>query len=633
MADKYEEYSREELIRLLRERDRKPRLGLVWERDDIEHDRSLNDDFVVMEQESVLSVGPSPHQNFLIEGDNFDALRYLRMSHSGRIRCIYIDPPYNTGNKDFIYNDRFLDKDDVYKHSKWLEFMYRRLVLAKDLLTTDGVLLVSINDENRSRLELLLEGVFPGLRVGSLVWRTKDTGNDLSQRFSHVHEHVLVYANPGFKFNGRPTDRSKFRNPDGDLRGDWSPQPLTKAHTFKERGNTYYPIQDPVTGYWYPCDPNRVWAYASENEIRDRLAGNEDAIQAVLKGLRSDCIEQLIEKKLIYFPPCKPSEVMRFDTRDELIAAIRTGKGPVLPKKKTPLLQEDLPDLDFWIGKPIAPGRPSRKEHWTARPEEERLAPLGSWIAGINEDVNALTEYEDDEPEVLRSTRGGVATEEVKEVLGSKVFQYPKPLSLMMGLLGQATKPDDIVLDFFAGSGTTALAVMLLNARDQGNRRFIMVSSTEANEDEPNKNVCRDVCAERLRRVSLGYVNSKGQNIQGLGSSFAYLRTKRIQATRVLNDIQHDQVWMALQFIHGDAIAAYDGAAKIQVSGNTDARLVYVPKLDAASLELVVAQAEAGGTVTVYSWQPAQLRQRIEAGNASFEKIPEFLVKRFGSSR
>ncbi|MBA4058142.1 MAG: site-specific DNA-methyltransferase, partial [Marivirga sp.] len=171
MSDKYEEYSKEELLRLIRERDRKPSFGLVWERKEIEHERSINNDFVMLEHDSHLSVGNGPHQNLVIEGDNFDALRYLRMTHAGKVKCIYIDPPYNTGNKDFIYNDRFIDKDDVYKHSKWLEFMYRRLIIAKDLLASNGVILVSINDENKAKLELLMDGVFPQMRLGSLVWR------------------------------------------------------------------------------------------------------------------------------------------------------------------------------------------------------------------------------------------------------------------------------------------------------------------------------------------------------------------------------------------------------------------------------------------------------------------------------
>jgi adenine-specific DNA-methyltransferase len=499
------------------------------------------------------------------------------------------------------------------------------------LLTEDGVILLSINDENRARLELLLESVFPGMRLGSLVWRTKDTGNDLSQRFSHVHEHILVYANAGFKFNGRATDRSKFRNPDDDPRGDWSPQPLTANKTLIERKNTYYPILNPETGYWYPCDPNRVWAYASEKEIRKRLANNEQAIEVALRSLRSDTIEQLVEKKLIYFPPCRPSQVVQFATRDQLLAAVKAGKGPMLPKKKTPLLREDLPDFDFWVGRPIAPGRPSRKEHWTARPEEERLAPLSSWVAGMNEEVALLSEYEDDEPEVLRSARGGVATEEVKDIFGSKLFQHPKPLSLMMGLIAQASRPNDIVLDFFAGSGTTAHAVLKLNAEEDSKRRFILVSSTEATRDAPGKNLCRDVCADRVRLVMQGYTNNKGEAVERLGGSYAYLRTKRIPVARVFNDIQHEQVWRALQLIHGVPLANYEQHAPVQLAGNGDDRLMYVQKLSETVLEEVTRVAETGRRLVVYSWQPGQIRQRVEAPNLAFEKIPEFLVSRFGS--
>ena len=138
--------------------------------------------------------------------------------------------------------------------------------------------------------------------------------------------------------------------------------------------------------------------------------------------------------------------------------------------------------LDFWIGKQIALGRPSRKDHWESKPESERIAPLGSWIAGVNEDVDFDTDDEDASPEVLRSTRGGVATDEVKEILGSKAFQFPKPINLIRNLLRQATRPDDVVLDFFAGSGTTGQAALELNLEDGGARRFILCSSTEATE-------------------------------------------------------------------------------------------------------------------------------------------------------
>ncbi|MFO1263102.1 MAG: site-specific DNA-methyltransferase [Rhodoferax sp.] len=502
LLQQLDKLSAPELRRLLAEHLTSRKLGLTWERDAIAHDRALNADVVLprlVPEWSHTPEGCTAHHNLVIEGDNFDSLRLLRSTHAGKVRVIYIDPPYNTGNKDWVYNDNYVGANDRWRHSQWLEFLYQRLSLARELLTADGVILVSINDENRSRLELLMDEVFPGRRLGSLVWRTKDTGNDLTQRFSHVHEHVLVYGNAGFSFNGRATDRSKFRNPDKDERGDWSPQPLTKAHDYTVRENTYYPVQDPETGYWYPCDPNRVWAYASEAVIRRLANGDEAAVQAALAALRSDTMEALIAKRLIYFPPCKIEDVMIFDTKADLLAAIAAGKGPMLPKKKTPLLRADLPDIDFWVGKPIAPGRPSRKEHWTAKPEAERLAPVSSWIAGMNED----SDDEDVDLVLLRSARGGVATEEIKNVLGSKAFPYPKPLSLIKGLLSQATRKDDIVLDFFAGSGTTGQAVLDLNAEDGGQRRFILCSSTEATTKEPDKNLCRDVCAERLRRVGL----------------------------------------------------------------------------------------------------------------------------------
>lgn len=521
-----------QLRRLLVEQLTQKKLGLNWESNAIERDEALNANIVlprlVLENSHSLD-SPDAEGNLIIEGDNFDSLRLLRATHRGKIRVIYIDPPYNTGNKDWVYNDHFVGANDRYRHSQWLEFLYRRLTLARDLLTPDGVILVSINDENRSRLELLMEQVFPGRRLGSLVWRTKDTGNDLSQRFSHVHEHILVYANSRFRFNGRKTDRSKFRNTDNDERGDWSPQPMTSNKSLNERANTYYPIQNPDTGYWYPCDPNSVWRFASENEIRKRYPDDEAAVQSALESLRSDTIETLISKRHIYFPPCAEKDVLFYRDKDALLKAIREGRGPILPKKKTPLLREDLPDLEFWIGKPIAPGRPSRKEFWDAKPEEERIAPLSSWIGGVNEVLDPLLDDDDlMEPLALRSPRGGIATDEIKNWLGAKVFQHPKPVELIKNLLSQATRPGDIVLDFFAGSGTTAQAVLALNAEDGGARRFILCSSTEATSKEPDKNLCRDVCAKRLRRVITGF-GKQG----ALPGGFAYLQLDKMDSADV----------------------------------------------------------------------------------------------------
>ncbi len=142
-----------------------------------------------------LSCGEAPFRNLIIEGDNFDALRYLRMTHAGKVKCIYIDPPYNTGNRDFIYNDRFVDKEDAYRHSKWLEFMYRRLELAKELLAEDGVIFVSIDDNEVFNLGLLMNRVF-GERnhIATVIWQKVYSPKNTAQHFSDDHEYVLIYA-------------------------------------------------------------------------------------------------------------------------------------------------------------------------------------------------------------------------------------------------------------------------------------------------------------------------------------------------------------------------------------------------------------------------------------------------------
>lgn len=190
----YDELDRDSLIRLLQRRDAERQLGLVWERDDIEADRAINDDFVALELDTELSHGNSPWQNLIIEGDNYDALRALRVSHKGAVRCIYIDPPYNTCNRDFVYNDRFVDKTHRYRHSLWLEFMYRRLVLAKELLADDGVIFVSIDDNELFRLGMLMDRVFgPDNKLACFAWQT-DGNFDNQAKIKIAHEYVLAYA-------------------------------------------------------------------------------------------------------------------------------------------------------------------------------------------------------------------------------------------------------------------------------------------------------------------------------------------------------------------------------------------------------------------------------------------------------
>jgi len=321
---RYEHLNQEELRRLLEARDRRDatRFGLVWEANEIERDKALNNDFVALDLVPEQCIGSAPWRNLIIEGDNFDALRYLRMTFAGQVKCILIDPPYNTGKKDFVYNDRFVDENNSWRFSTWLEFLYQRLVIARDLLREDGVLLCCINDDNRAKLELLLDKVFPGMRVGSMTWRTRDSTSAKGRNFSDVHEHILIYARPNFQFQGSAKSQKKYKNPDNDPRGPWNIDPLTLAFDRFERKNLFYPIENPKTGRWYPCDPNRVWAYASEK------------IEKNIERLEAETMEEWIRQEKIIFPDPREERVVVWKTMDELLAAIDAKDVPATPKKK-----------------------------------------------------------------------------------------------------------------------------------------------------------------------------------------------------------------------------------------------------------------------------------------------------------
>jgi adenine-specific DNA-methyltransferase len=170
----YSHLTREQLIAMLQRREREAAFGLTWERDKIDPDKAMNDDFVALDLDRSMSHGETPWRDLIIEGDNYDALRYLRMTHAGKVKCIYIDPPYNTGNRDCVYNDHFFDKTHRFRHSVWLEFMYERLLLARELLHPEGVIFVSIDDNELFPLGMLMNRVFGEKNfVANCIWQKR----------------------------------------------------------------------------------------------------------------------------------------------------------------------------------------------------------------------------------------------------------------------------------------------------------------------------------------------------------------------------------------------------------------------------------------------------------------------------
>ena len=598
LLSQIEHLNEQQLRRLLVEHLTKQKLGLYWEANAIERDAALNADLVLPRLVEEWSCRPEAmsedqaHRNLIIEGDNYDSLRLLRATHAGKIRVIYIDPPYNTGNKDWVYNDHYVGANDRWRHSQWLEFLYRRLTLARDLLTPEGVILVSINDENRARLELLMDEVFPGMRVGSFVWRSRTGGNDTKGAFhSTNHEHVLVYGNEGFRFSGDEKSYSMYKFQEGDRVFRLSD--LTKAHDLRERPNTYYPIHDPETQIYYPCNPQRVWAYASKARVKEG------------QKIRGDTMEDLVAKGLIWFPPNQRIEF--FETREKLLDAIKRKDVPM--SGNTPLLFEDMPDLDFWIGKKIGYGRAAFKRFKEGLKNENQ--PISSWLTPKQEEETVI---EGMNMPVVGTTEEG--SKAIKELMDDKAFPYPKPPSLLKALLAQATLPNDIVLDFFAGSGTTGQAVLELNAEDgeKGQRRFILCSSTEANTKEPDKNLCRDVCAERMRRVIKGYGGKAGYTPEQ-GGEFAYLQLDKVEAADAHFEIDAAHAFQLLALKRLGVVCAPSEGAVQRLGRVEDCELLVCNEVNAASIEILAAWPEQYGAarLAIYSTRPETLREQLAA--------------------
>jgi adenine-specific DNA-methyltransferase len=546
----------------------------------------------------------APWKNLIIEGDNFDALRWLRMTWAGRIKCIYVDPPYNTGNKDWVYNDRFFSADDRWRHSTWLEFLYRRFTLARDLLTEDGALLVSINDENRAKLELMLDEIMPGKRLGSFVWRTRVGGNEGGESFlSDNHEHVLAYGNKGFRFGGTEKSFEKYSNADCDPRGDWRPDNLTVsvAYTDKRAGQAFYPLHDESRDVWYPCNPDAVWRFGSKAKSKPGTR------------VKTKWMEQWIATGQILFPT--EDKTIRWESFDELITAIRSGNVPT--SGPSLLLREGLPDLEFWVGKTVGFGTPAFKRF--KKDLRRATQPLSSWVTPQSEKATVPK----DENAIISGTNDQGA-KEIKDIFGEKAFNYAKPSSLLRGLVDQATSPGDTVLDFFAGSGTTAQAVMSLNAEDHGDRRFILVSSTEATAEEPDKNLCRDVAATRIRKLNA----SDEAAYADLNAEFAYLRCRTLPFEDIDYDLQPPETWAALEALHQLPLTKYAPAPWTAHKGKEQV-LVYVDNFTPDLVPFLLELSDSRTPTFVYAWAPGQIREAVGDAEVEIRSVRDTLVARF----
>lgn len=328
------------------------------------------------------------NKNLIIKGNNLIALHSFKRKFAGKVKLIYIDPPYNTGNDSFKYNDRF-------NHSTWLTFMKNRLDVARELLVEDGAIFISIDDHEQGYLKVLADELFGRENyIGNLVWKRR-TSSAMSQNlFSLDHEYVSIYQkSDNFSFTGIPKTYDGYTNPNDDPRGPWKLDNLTVGMNSEQRPNQYYELVDPDTGNVFKANPNRVWAYIKPT------------------------MEKMIKEGRIYFPD-DPS--------------------------KRPMLRRFQSDLKIDVN------------------------PVSSWMESTSGDFEGMSAGLNTE-----------ATREMQDLFGDNVFNYSKPRSLINSIIQYATKDNDLIMDFFAGSGTTGHAVLAANQEDGGKRKFILVEQMD----------------------------------------------------------------------------------------------------------------------------------------------------------
>ncbi len=394
------------------------------------------------------SVNWDSTENLYIEGDNLEVLKLLQESYLGKVKMIYIDPPYNTGH-DFVYPDSFIMDNEDYNegtgyfdedgnvnysrensstagkyHSDWCSMMYSRLMLARNLLSDDGAIFLSIDDNERDNLEKICAEAFGTENyVATFPWRKRTAKSDVPFGISQDYEWVICFAKSGlFLASVGGKERTYYETDDFPGKA-WRVHDLTKQTTASERPNSFFTIVNPKNGDSYPANPNRTWAITEET------------------------FEKYYVENRIVFPGD--------------YAFLRIAK----------------PVLRYW--------------------KEDDMAKAGEKFGR----VAVSTKF----PENIGMSQDG--TKEVTSLFDRKAFSFPKPVSLIKFLSEIHTSDEDIVLDFFSGSATTAHAVMQLNAEDGGHRKFIMIQLPEPCDEKSEaykagySNIC-EIGKERIRRAA-----------------------------------------------------------------------------------------------------------------------------------
>ena len=409
--------------------------GLVFEEHREEIDEVLSTHTPVLTEDGSLFIDNGGQMNFLIEGDNLASLQLIEKTYKGKINVIYIDPPYNTGARDWRYNNEFVDDTDSFRHSKWISWLKNRLVIARKLLCSTGIIVVTIDDYEVSTLRLLLDEIYGEENyLGTVVIRNNPSGRSTVRGLSVNHEYALFYSSTPLSTLGRMehSAEQKSRYDEKDDKGYFEWENFRKNGTDsdrKDRPKQFYPIYLNTA-----TETLRIPAIQWNDELR-----------------AYDILEETAENEIVLYPITKGTEkVWKYG-----LERTKSIIGEILVKKAKQ-------GYELY-----------RKKYLNT----EGSLPRTWW----------------DKPEYSARDNG---TRTLTNLFGpKKVFDFPKaPEAVKDALIAANLKKNGIVLDFFAGSGTTAQATLELNAKDGGNRRFILCTNNE-------NNICREVTYERIKRV------------------------------------------------------------------------------------------------------------------------------------
>lgn len=473
MARDYENYSKEELIVHIHELEKqlkKNKYGLYWDKS-IEQENVVSEckvNIPVLQRQNDLCIlnEEDADTHILIEGDNFHALSTLNMmcGNEGFVDVIYIDPPYNTGNDDFRYNDKFVNEDDGYRHSKWISFMHDRLQLARKLLKDTGLIFISINEHEFAQLKLLCDKVFGEKNfINCMPRRTKSSGKT-TKNISVNHDYLLVYEKIKNKsvIVGLPHVDKGFKHEDEYIaeRGKYKLNQTLDYDSLEYSQSMDYPIE---------LEGHTLYPGGSYEKYIERQKGNHKKKDWIWRWSK---------------------DLFEFGLKNGFIV-LKKGRGRYRIYTKT-YLNAKIEKDDETGYKIVA---------------ENRTKPLSS-IDFIE------SKYSNDN-----------AKNDLKEIFGNSNFNYPKPIELLKTIIRVSGNENAVIMDFFAGSGTTAQAVLEMNKEDGGHRKIILCTN---NED----NICNEVTYPRMKTVITGYRQDDTEYSEGISANLMYYKTAFIKDSK-----------------------------------------------------------------------------------------------------